>query len=72
LTIVLRKLKNKKMKQLDLTEAQKKTLLEIYNSFQNCNDKDIKKQIVYEYLANFIELAQQGITIEHIPEILNN
>jgi hypothetical protein len=62
-----------------MTPQEKESLYEIYSSYKRCNNKfydnkeDIiadKKEIISHYITYFPELAQKGITIDHLPEIL--
>jgi hypothetical protein len=62
-----------------MTIQEKESLLSIYSSYKRCTHKfyddkeDIiadKKEIINHYLQYFPELAQKGITIDHLPELL--
>jgi hypothetical protein len=63
----------------DLIQENKWNLLNYYSNYKNCNhhfynDKEQmiedKKEIITRYIKDFPTLAQYGLTIDHLAEIL--
>jgi hypothetical protein len=64
----------------DLIEEHKWNLLNYYSNYKNCNHHfyintkeqmiEDKKEIITHYIKDFPTLAQNGITLDHLAEIL--
>jgi hypothetical protein len=64
----------------DLIEEHKWNLLNYYSNYKNCNHHfyinakeqmiEDKKEIITRYIKDFPTLAQYGLTIDHLAEIL--